>query len=141
MAIIFEQPLFKMTRIYFILTLSLFSLTLSSCGQTKADRLKSGETYARKELKVALSDSAIHNVISAKSLIIKDKETAVNVAEPILFDTYGKGNIRKQRPYEIYLVDNFWVISGTLPKGYSGGTFLIIIDATNSKIIRLTHSK
>jgi hypothetical protein len=130
-----------MIRKYLIYTLSLFGLALSSCDQTKADRLKLGETYAGKELKAALSDSTIHNVISAKSLIIKDKETSVNVAESILFDTYGKGNITKQRPYETYLVDNFWVIFGTLPKGYSGGTFLIIINATNSKIIRLTHGK
>ncbi|MDX1936824.1 MAG: NTF2 fold immunity protein [Flavihumibacter sp.] len=100
-----------------------------------------GEANARNELKVALSDTTIHNVLSVNSLIIKNKETAINVVEPILFALYSKDNIIKQRPYETYLIDNYWVVSGTLPKGYLGGTFLIIVDATNSKIIRLTHGK
>ena len=116
-------------------------LTLSSCSQTNVDRLKLGEAHAKSELKIALSDTTIHNVISANSKIIKDKLTAINVVEPILFAIYSKDNIIKQRPYEAYLIDNYWVVSGTLQKGYLGGTFLIIVDATNSKIIRLTHGK
>jgi len=67
--------------------------------------------------------------------------TAISVAEPILFSIYGKDNITKQRPYEIYFIDNYWVIAGTLPKGYLGGTFLIIIDSKDSEIIRITHGK
>ena len=124
-----------------LVVFSFFIVTLSSCGQTNVDRLKLGEAHARNELKVALSDTTIHNVISANSIIIKDKETAFNVVEPILFAIYTKDNIMKQRPYEAYLIDNYWVVSGTLQKDYLGGTFLIIIDATNSKIIRLTHGK
>lgn len=130
-----------MTRKNLIVAITFFILTLSSCGQTNSDRLKLGEANARNELKVALSDTTIHNVISVNSLIIKNKETAINVVEPILFAIYRKDNIIKQRPYETYLIDNYWVVSGTLPKGYLGGTFLIIVDATNSKIIRLTHGK
>ena len=125
----------------FIHIFILFSLTISSCGQTKSDKLKLGKDYAKKELEFALSDSIFHNLIDSKSLIIKDKETAINVVEPILFSIYGKDNIKNQRPYQAYLIDNYWIISGTLAKGYSGGTFLIIANAANSKIIRLTHGK
>jgi hypothetical protein len=130
-----------MTMKNLLVAFNFFILTISSCGQTNVDRLKLGEAHARNELKVALSDTTIHNVISANSVIIKDKETAINVVEPILFAIYTKDNIIKQRPYEVYLIDNYWVVSGTLPKGYLGGTFLIIVNATNSKIIRLTHGK
>jgi hypothetical protein len=125
----------------FLTIFILISWTLSSCGQTQRDKLKLGETYARKELKIALSDKSIHNVISSKALIIKNKETAIKVVEPILFGIYGEDNITRERPYESYLIDNYWIISGTLPEGYDGGTFLIIVDATNSKVIRLTHGK
>ena len=59
----------------------------------------------------------------------------------MLFSIYGKDNIIKQSPYEIYFIDNYWVIGGTLPKEYLGGTFLIIIDSRNCKIIRITHGK
>ena len=125
-----------------LFTISILSiLTLSCNGQTKSDRLVLGEANAKKELKEALSDTTIHNVVNNVTLLIKDKATAINISEPILFDIYGKDNIKKQRSYETYFIDNYWVISGTLPKGYLGGTFLIIIDATNSKVIKLTHGK
>ena len=130
-----------MTRKNFIVTFTFFILTISACGQTNSNRVKLGEANARNKLKVALTDTTIHNVIGVNSLLIKNKETAINVVEPILFAIYSKDNIIKQRPYDIYLIDNYWVVSGTLTKGYLGRTFLIIVDATNSKIIRLTHGK
>ncbi|MBW1654336.1 NTF2 fold immunity protein [Flavobacterium quisquiliarum] len=122
---------------YFFLTLLL--VTLSSCAQNK--RLILGMEYAKEELKIALSKKTQHNVINNKEIIIKDSITATKIAEPILYDIYGKENIEKQRPYEIYLLENYWVISGTLPENYLGGTFLIIIDARNSQIIKITHGK
>ena len=128
----------KMKTIY-VLMLLIFMLT--ACGQTKGDRTILGKSYAEKELESALTDKSQHNVVDNTTAIIKDSLTAINVAEPILFGIYGKDNIIKQRPYEIYFIDNYWVISGTLPKEYVGGTFLIIIDSRDSKIIRITHGK
>ena len=100
-----------------------------------------GKSYAEKELQSALTDKSQHNVINAKTVIIKDSVTAINVAEPILFSIYGKDNITKQRPYEIYFIDNYWLIGGTLPKESKGGTFLIIIDSRDCRIIKITHGK
>ncbi|RKR05201.1 NTF2 fold immunity protein of polymorphic toxin system component [Flavobacterium sp. 90] len=119
--------------------LSLLLVTLGSCAQNK--RLVLGKENAKEELKIALSKKSQHNVIDYKELIIKDSVTAIKVAEPILIDIYGKENIEKQKPYETYLLENYWVISGTLPADYSGGTFLIIIDARNSQVIKITHGK
>jgi len=112
-----------------------------ACGQTKNDRTILGKSYAQQALKVALNDKEQHNVIDNKSVIIKDSLTAINIAEPILFSIYGKDNITKQRPYETYFIDNYWIITGTLPKGTHGGTFLIILNAFDSKIIKITHGK
>jgi hypothetical protein len=138
----FAIPIISKMIYKIFLTISiLISWTFSSCAQTQRDNLKVRETYARKQLKIALSDKSIHNVINSKALIIKNKGTAIKVIEPILFDIYGEDNITRQRPYEAYLIDNYWIVSGTLPEGYDGGTFLIIVDATNSKVIRLTHGK
>ncbi|NRS90222.1 hypothetical protein HNQ02_003159 [Flavobacterium sp. 7E] len=73
--------------------------------------------------------------------VIPDKETAVIIAETILFKIYGKDNIIKQRPYGINQIDNYWVLYGTLPQNMLGGTFLIILNSTNGQIIKLTHGK
>lgn len=88
-----------------------------------------------------MKDQNIHNVIDGKKEIIKDNKTAVTIAEKILFDIYGEENIKDQRPYEIYKFGKYWTISGTLPRNSLGGTFLIILDATDSKVHRITHGK
>jgi hypothetical protein len=124
----------------FLIHIILLFFTLAYC-QEKEDRYKLGKTHAESELKLALSNESQHNVIDNKTLIIKDSNTAISIAEPILFNIYGKENIILQKPYEIYQIKNHWVIYGTLPKGYFGGTFMIIIDARNSKIIKITHGK
>lgn len=114
---------------------------LASCGQNKQDRITLGRKYAEQELKLALTDTTKHNVISSDNIILKDSLTATAVAEAVLFSIYGKTNITKQKPYEINHLNNFWVLNGTLPKGTLGGTFLIIIDERNSRIIKITHGK
>ncbi len=115
--------------------------TLNACGQNKQDRIKLGREYAEQELKSALTDSTKHNVINSDNVILNDSLTATTVAETVLFSIYGKTNITKQKPYEINHINNYWVLNGTLPKGTLGGTFLIIIDDRNSRIIKITHGK
>jgi len=116
-------------------------LTLNICGQTTNDKFASKKTDAENQLKLALKDTVQHNVIDNKNIIIKDSLTAISISELILFNIYGKKNITNQKPYEIDLIDNYWIIRGTLPKGYKGGNFLIILDSRNSKIIKITHGK
>ena len=114
-------------------------MTLSACGQTNRNTL--GLDRAKEELKSALTDTSQHNVISQKFVVLDNKEKAIKFAEQILFDIYGKKQIESEKPYEIYNVDGYWIISGTLPKDWLGGTFLIIINSHDCKILRLTHGK
>jgi hypothetical protein len=121
------------------LSILLLAISINACSQN--NRTEFGKSYAEKELKLALSKESQHNVIDNKSVIIKDSSTAIKVVEPILFSIYRKENIESQKPYECYLIENYWVIAGTLPKDMVGGTFLIIIDARNSKVLKITHGK
>jgi len=47
-----------------------------------------------------------------KGGLVQDKETAIRIAEAILFPIYGDKNIREQRPYQIILKDGKWTIDG-----------------------------
>ena len=91
------------------------------------------------ELRKALTDTTRKQILV--DTLIKDKETAITLSESILFKIYGKDNIINQRPYEIYNIDGYWFLSGTLPKGMLGGTFLIIINASTGQVIKMAHSK
>lgn len=116
-----------------ILALTIFLAIVSACGN-KNDEADSIDIES-------LTDSSQHNIIDHKSVLIKDKSTAIEVVEPILFSIYGKENIIGQRPYKAKLEDSLWVVRGTLPEGYVGGTFLVIVDSRTMEIIRLTHGK
>jgi hypothetical protein len=110
-----------------------------SCGQSYKDRTTLGVEYAKQELKSALQNSTAKQILV--DTLIKDKETAIQVSEAMLFKIYSKDNITSQRPYEVNLIDGYWILNGTLPKNMLGGTFLIIIKATNGQVIKLTHGK
>ncbi len=119
----------------------ILNTVLTACGQTPNKRYNLGKGNAEKELEKALTDRSQHNVVSNEKMLIKNNSTAISVVEPILFGIYGKDNIVKQRPYDVYLINNYWIISGILPRDYLGGTFLIIMNAKNGEVIRLTHGK
>ena len=128
-------------KIVFISILIFSTYPVNIFSQNIKDRLVLGENYARKELQKSLNDNRVHNVINRKTILLNDKETAIMIAETILFKIYGKDNIIDERPYEVYNIDNYWVIIGTLPKECVGGTFFIAIDSYDCKIIRITHGK
>lgn len=128
----------------FLFLLLVISMNCYSQNKTNStDRMILGKEYAERELEKSLSDTIVHNVVDMKKLLIKEEKAAIQIAEVILFSIYSEKNIIQQRPYETYFIDTYWVVKGTLPKleGIRGGTFLIIIDARDGKILRITHGR
>ncbi|MCF6295971.1 MAG: YbbC/YhhH family protein [Flavobacteriaceae bacterium] len=109
-------------------------------SQEQNDYLRMGEENAKRILEETLKDSILHNVIG-RNQILKDKSKIIDFAELILFDLYGKKEIESQRPYDVYKINEYWLLSGTLPKNKRGGAFLLIIDSRDYRVIRLTHGK
>ena len=98
-----------------------------------------GLETAKSELKDALTNKK--NTKLKVDKVIADKQTAIAVSEPILFKVYGKDQIIKERPYEVYQINGYWVLNGTLPEKMLGGGFLIILSAKDGQVIKLTHYK
>lgn len=115
------------------------SCTFKAYSQEGGKRTTLGIENAKQELAAALENTTEKKFIVDK--VIKDKKTAVSVSEAMLFNIYGKEKIVKQRPYEGFLINGYWVLNGTLPQGWDGGTFLIIINSIDGKVIKLTHGK
>jgi len=116
----------------------LVMLSSAAFGQNLRNRTVLGQAHAQQQVKQAVTDTA---KLAFPTRLLPTQATAVCVAEPILFGLYGKRNITRERPYEVYLVDGSWYIAGTLPKGYRGGVFEIIISAKDSKVIFLAHGR
>lgn len=101
----------------------------------------SGKALAEEELKKALKNPLKHYENERKNIPVKDSLDAINIAESNLFPIYGKATIVNQRPYEAYLIKEYWVIMGTCPKisHQEGGEFLIIIHAKDGGVIKMSH--
>ncbi|OWP61463.1 hypothetical protein CDA63_19245 [Hymenobacter amundsenii] len=110
---------------------------LPSCGQ-KSSHSKLGEAHARQQVQRVISAAAQTPFYKP---LLPTKAVATAMMEPLLFSIYGKENIIRQRPYEVYLINGFWYLAGTLPEDMLGGTFELIVEAQNGRVVELTHGK
>ena len=138
----------------FVIVIAIFALGCNnnkSCSSDKNDskiifnlsdslkRAYDGEIYSKKQLERFLADSTT-NLLQGE-ILINDKQTLIEITEPILFRVYGKENIINERPYEIYLFGDYWIMNGTMPLNMKGGTFTIAINRKTCKVIGITHGK
>ncbi len=76
--------------------------------------------------------------------LVPDKDTAVKIAEAVLFPIYSEKDIRDQQPYRIELKDGRWIIKGTLTPSSPdnpvvGGTFYIVISQRDARVVEIGH--
>jgi len=119
-----------------ILILIAAILPLTFWGQNYKNRSIVGEDSAKQMMKNIVSDSTYK--VSPDSLIT-DKETAISLAEVLLFKKYGKALIGSEKPFECYFIDGYWFVRGTLPKNYAGNVFELIMSAKDGRIIKMSH--
>lgn len=79
-------------------------------------------------------------------LLVPDEQTAIALAEAILFRAYGRETIEAQRPYKVSLTDGEWYLFGTLPEdteegGVMGGTFRIVISQKDGCVRSVGHGE
>jgi len=75
-----------------------------------------------------------------KEGVVPDAETAIKVAEAIWLPVFGD-KIYENKPFKANLKDGVWIVEGTLPAGYKGGTPYIEIQKSDCKILKITHGK
>lgn len=127
----------KKTGIIIILIFG-FLLSMNLSAQD-SDRWIGNKEYAKEQLEIALENKA--DTTKMKVKLFPKEENAINYAEIVLFELYGKDKIEFEKPYQIYLIDDYWIIFGTLPKGYIGGVFELVFDSWNGKVLRISHGK
>jgi len=121
---------------YFVFSILILIL---SCNKEVANPSFEKIKLSDKEILKEINDCKLFEIDKEKE--INDEVSAISVAEPILFSSYGKENILKQRPYKIGKVQNYWVIYGSHPKPQIGGVFEIIINSKTGRIVKVTHGE
>lgn len=73
--------------------------------------------------------------------LVPDEQTAISIAVAVWSPIYGKDKIAGQKPYQVFLVDDYWVVSGSLSIRMVGGTAKIVIARADGRIINISHGK
>jgi hypothetical protein len=89
---------------------------------------------------VAAADSSPHSY-APKSGFVPNESTAIAIAIAVWTPIYGEDAIARQKPYTATLVNDTWIVEGSLPKGILGGVARAEIAKRNGRILRVTHGK
>ena len=68
--------------------------------------------------------------------VVGDQETAIHIAEAILFPVYGEDSIREQGPYQVTWNDGRWIVEGTVPDS-GGWRFRVVILQLDGRILEI----
>ncbi|NRT16122.1 hypothetical protein HNP99_002484 [Flavobacterium sp. 28A] len=91
---------------------------------------------------VAKTTSVIEKNIICEDCLVTKEETAVGIAESVLFESYGKDKIEGERPYRVTIEkDSIWHLEGTFWSVGFGGVFDISISAKDGKVVEMFHGK
>lgn len=82
-----------------------------------------------------------HTGYKPESGYVPDATTAIAIAVAAWIPIYGKKQIDGEKPYNAVLKDGVWTVSGSLPKGWVGGTAEALISQDDGRILRITHYK
>jgi len=107
-------------------------------GQNLSTRSTLGEAHARQQVQQVTKTSPQAPLLKP---LLAPKVLAIATMEPLLYSLYGQAQIRQERPCEVYLINGFWYLAGTLPKDRDGGTFEVVVEAQNGRVWQITHSK
>jgi len=124
-----------MKRLILIIILILFSMTTFAQGNNERTIL--GEEWAKKYIDERIKEK--NKYYLPKDGIIKNKEMAMQIAEIYLNSIYGADVIEDEKPFEVYNYNRYWLVAGTLPKGWIGGTAVIIMSQNSGQVLDVIH--
>ncbi len=72
---------------------------------------------------------------------VPDEQTAIAIAVAVWIPIYGREQIENEKPYRAFLNDGIWTVTGSLPKGFKGGTAEARISKDTGCILGVIHYK
>ncbi|NJK92684.1 MAG: hypothetical protein HC904_13185 [Blastochloris sp.] len=71
--------------------------------------------------------------------VVPDEATAVAIAKAVCLPIYGESSISRQLPLKAKLINELWIVRGTLGKEFVGGVIIVEISKKDGKIYSVSH--
>lgn len=81
-----------------------------------------------------------HNVLVRREAV-PDSDTAIALSLIVWKKIYGEKQIEKQAPFQAIRIDDCWFVTGSLPKGWRGGTAEAVIRSADGSFLNISHGK
>jgi hypothetical protein len=72
---------------------------------------------------------------------VPDGPTAIRIAEAVWIPIYGEKQLSTEKPFKAVLRNDTWIVTGTLPAGFRGGTAEAEISKRDGRILRVIHGQ
>jgi hypothetical protein len=80
--------------------------------------------------------------VDSKPDYVPNETTAIRIAEAVLTPIHGEQKVEAQRPYTVSVPEkDYWLVSGSAPKGQFGGTFAVWIKKQSGCIVNISYTK
>jgi len=90
---------------------------------------------------VAVAFAAETVTFKPKDGFVPDAKTAIKIAIAVWEPIYGEQKIAGEKPYQAYLTNGVWTVTGSLPEGMAGGVAIAEIAKADGKILRVIHEQ
>lgn len=95
--------------------------------------------WDKKESIIRLSDKREVNMLVDE--IVKNEETAIEIAKIAVKSIYGSVNNDLSFIGNLDSINELWTVTGILPENYDGGVPIVIIQKSDGRIVSIEHGK
>jgi hypothetical protein len=103
-----------------------------------SDRPQPYFTYKGKEVAALASETEAY---VPKAGMVPSARTAATMAEAVAEGIWGEQTIRNERPYEVTDTPAHWIVRGSLPEGWKGGVFEVVLQKRDGAVVSASHGE
>jgi hypothetical protein len=109
---------------------------ISASAGTKPDQID--REWAAQTVRKALRQRT--PILDGKgALVVSSAAVAEAIHVAVAGAVFGKATLREQRPFHALRSGDYWVVYGSLPPGFAGGTAVTVIRARDGAVIWVFH--
>jgi len=75
------------------------------------------------------------------ALVVPNADVAKAIHRAVAGAVYGKADVDSERPFRAVRSGDYWVVFGSLPRGWVGGTAITVIRASDGRVMRIIHEQ
>lgn len=117
---------------------SFLAICSSACAAARQDQID--REWAADRVREALRQRT-PILGSPRTIVVPTAAVAEAIHAAVVRGVFGDATIREQRPFHAVRSGEYWVVHGSLPVGFAGGTAVTVIRAKDGAVLWVFHEQ